>query len=257
MDASQCSIIDTALKHFKLLSRQLHPLLVTHATELQILQRLYYKNKNQHRGSLFWRKVVEVRRYSERFEQHKTHILIDDFRCTFYGPGVHNTSSLKGPWTHFPDANYISSTSNKIKNSVCLLEKHPDHTINRSFHRSMQSAAFLPVLLMFISISSRMRVLCLELQNILQQVVSNIASLLPTVMVSFLAGSDKVITYAQLINTRRPPFPPARPNKRTRRLPHWNPVCCRYLVRKSMVNMVPLHCCLIKWFNRVTSVSVP
>jgi len=48
----------------------------------------------------------------------------------------------------------------------------------------MQSAAFLPVLLMLIAISSRMRVLCLELQNVLQQVVSNVESLLPTVMVS-------------------------------------------------------------------------
>ena len=89
MDVSQCSKIDTCLKNLKLLNRQLHTLAITHATELQILQRLYYKNKNQHRGSLFWRKVIEIRRYSERIEQHKSHILIDDFRCTFYGPGVH------------------------------------------------------------------------------------------------------------------------------------------------------------------------
>jgi len=66
---------------------------------------------------------VEIRRYSEKFEQHKPHILIDDFRCAFYGPGVDNTSSLKGPWTHFPDANYISSTSDKIQNSIRLLDK--------------------------------------------------------------------------------------------------------------------------------------
>ena len=141
MDASQCPRVDASLKNFKLLSRQLHTLFITHATELQVLQRLYYKNKNQHRGSLFWRKVVEVRRYSERFERHQPHILIDEFRCTFYGPGTHkyesivtsqlvlsshwlySTNSLKGPWTHFPDANYISSISNKIKNSVRLLDK--------------------------------------------------------------------------------------------------------------------------------------
>jgi hypothetical protein len=49
----------------------------------------------------------------------------------------------------------------------------------------MQSAAFLPILLMFIAISSRMRVLCLELQNVLQQIVSNMMGLLPTVMVNF------------------------------------------------------------------------
>jgi hypothetical protein len=89
VDASQCFKIDAGLKSFKLLSRRLHTLVNTHATELQILQRLYYKNKNQHRGSIFWRKVVQIKRYSERFEQHKLHILIDDFRCAFYGPGIH------------------------------------------------------------------------------------------------------------------------------------------------------------------------
>ena len=93
MDASQCFKVDAGLKSFKLLSRRLHTLLNTHATELQILQRLYYKNKNQHRGSLFWRKVVEIRRYSERFKQHKPHILIDHFRCAFYGPGIHKYGS--------------------------------------------------------------------------------------------------------------------------------------------------------------------
>lgn len=60
---------------------------------------------------------------------------------------------------------------------------YTDQTINRSFHRSMQSAAFLPIFLMFIAISSRMRVLCLELQNILQQAVFNAVGLLPTVVV--------------------------------------------------------------------------
>ena len=141
MDVSKCLKVDASLKDLKLLSRRLHTLLNTHATELQFLQRLYYKNKNQHRGSLFWRKVVEIRRYSERLNQHKLHISIDNFRCTFYGPGVHkygsiavsqvvlfshwlcSITSLKGPWTHFPDASHISSTSNKIKDAVHLLEK--------------------------------------------------------------------------------------------------------------------------------------
>jgi len=184
MEAPQCSKVDAGLKSFKLLSRRLHTLLNTHATELQILQRLYYKNKNQHRGSLFWRKVVEIKRYSERFEQHKLHLLIDKFRYTFYGPGVDNTNSLKGPWTHFPDANYISSTSKKIQNSVHLLEKTCQSCLKAymSFHCSMQSAAFLPLFLMFIAISSRMRVLCSELQDVLQQAISNMEGLLPTVM---------------------------------------------------------------------------
>jgi hypothetical protein len=63
----------------------------------------------------------------------------------------------------------------------------------------MQSAAFLPIFLMFIAISSRMRVLCLELQNVLQQVDSNVVSLLPTIMESLSVGSDRVKAYGQII----------------------------------------------------------
>jgi len=34
--------------------------------EWQILERLYYKGKNQHRSALFWRHVGEVRRILKR-----------------------------------------------------------------------------------------------------------------------------------------------------------------------------------------------
>jgi len=67
-----------------------------------------------------------------------------------------------------------------------------------SFHRSMQSAAFLPIFLMFIAISSRMRVLCLELQSVLQQFVSNVVNLLPTVMVKISDTAIPTATIGQM-----------------------------------------------------------
>ena len=79
----------------------------------------------------------------------------------------------------------LSSMPERLHASLMFYygHKYTDHTINSSFHRSMQSAAFLPMFLMFIALSSRMRVLCLELQSILQQAVSNVVGLLPMIMV--------------------------------------------------------------------------
>lgn len=76
--------IDAELKTLKILSRRLQSSLTILATELQVIQRLYYKNKNQHRGSLFWRNVVEVRRFMERIERLNLQGSLNDLRSKFY-----------------------------------------------------------------------------------------------------------------------------------------------------------------------------
>lgn len=84
IDPSRHGSIDAELKSLKLYSRRLQSLLTVHATELQVLQRLYYKNKNQHRGALFWRNVTEIRRFLERVEKLNLLDSINGLRSTFY-----------------------------------------------------------------------------------------------------------------------------------------------------------------------------
>lgn len=80
------SAIDALLKDLKICSRRIHHALVTHADELQLLRRVYYKNKNQHRGSLFWRRLVEMRRYSERLDKANLFSTLEEIRASFFGP---------------------------------------------------------------------------------------------------------------------------------------------------------------------------
>ncbi|KAF8959045.1 hypothetical protein BDZ97DRAFT_1839559 [Flammula alnicola] len=173
IDASRHGTIDTELKSLKLLSRRLQSTLTIQATELQILHRLYYKNKNQHRGSLFWRNVAELRRYLERVDNLNLQDSTSALRYAFYN-STENTNSTRGPWTHFPDEKNLSSYAKQCQTGLKLLEKMSEVclTAYRSFHRSLQSAAFLQILLMFVAISSRMRMLSLELQEILRQILS-------------------------------------------------------------------------------------
>ena len=48
----------------------------------------------------------------------------------------------------------------------------------RSFHRSLQSAAFLQLLLLCVAVSSRMRAVSLEMQGLTQQTIASITRLL-------------------------------------------------------------------------------
>ncbi|KAF9480125.1 hypothetical protein BDN70DRAFT_932005 [Pholiota conissans] len=171
--------IDAELKSLKLLSRRLQSNLTLLATELQLLHRLYYKNKNQHRGAIFWRNIAEVRRYLEKVTDLNLQDSIPALRNTFYGSSE-TSGSLKGPWTHFPSRTYLSYRAKQYEMAMKLMEKMSEVCLRAyaSFHRSLQSGAFLQLLLMFVAMSSRTRAVSLDLQDTLKKVHSSTQNLL-------------------------------------------------------------------------------
>ena len=80
------SSIDSALKALKSSSKQLQATLSTFHDEMRILERLYYKGKNQHRSALFWRRVCELRRFGERIKRTQMEVLVEQTRRSFWGP---------------------------------------------------------------------------------------------------------------------------------------------------------------------------
>ncbi|SRR6266404_4214333 len=85
LDSSKHPSVDAFLKSLKLHTRKLSVLLSQHATELAVLERIYYINNNQHRAAIFWKRVVEARRYSRRLKSCDVSSLISDLRVSFYG----------------------------------------------------------------------------------------------------------------------------------------------------------------------------
>lgn len=77
--------VDSVLKDLKLSSRRLSTMAAALADETQILDRLHYKNWNQHRSSLFSRRVSEMRRYLHRAQDSNICSLVDDLRQSFFG----------------------------------------------------------------------------------------------------------------------------------------------------------------------------
>jgi hypothetical protein len=85
LESSKHPVINTYLKALKLHARTINALFAQHATELAVLERIYYINNNQHRPALFWQRVVEARRYSRRLRSLDAPSLVDGLRRSFYG----------------------------------------------------------------------------------------------------------------------------------------------------------------------------
>jgi hypothetical protein len=96
--------IDTICKDLKLCSRRIRHALDSHADEFQLLQRIYYKNKNQHRVALFWRRVVEMRRYSERLNNSSIFSTLEQVRTLFFASeATQKCAILWCSWRTFTD----------------------------------------------------------------------------------------------------------------------------------------------------------
>ena len=85
-DSKVHSTVDGVLKELKTASRGLQKIFASFRLELELLDRLFYKNKNQHRSALFWRKVTEMRRFGHKLDHHKPDGLVEDTRRWFWGP---------------------------------------------------------------------------------------------------------------------------------------------------------------------------
>ena len=88
LDKSGHTAIDSVLKGLKKSSRSLQVVLAAWSTDSQILDRVYYKGKNQHRGALFWRRVVELRRICGRLRHINPDQKLNVFRTSFFGSDV-------------------------------------------------------------------------------------------------------------------------------------------------------------------------
>lgn len=130
---SQHSVVDSQLKSLKLITRRLQSVVKIHEAELQILHRLFYKNKNQHRTALFWRNVSEIRRYSQRVVSLDLLGTLQSLRLMFHGSAtaisdaqasnvpVQISSALtKGSWKWLPSRLNVSNISTQL-NVACKL----------------------------------------------------------------------------------------------------------------------------------------
>lgn len=140
IDPSLYGHVDLALKRLKLVSRRLSSTLTMWGEESRVLDRLYYKGKNQHRTSLFWRHVEEMRRFCLRIDSLDLLGILNRLRHSFYDSTSYDKwvfyffefvcddnnlyassqNILKGSWTHTPQAGDLRTTTRTFT-PICQL----------------------------------------------------------------------------------------------------------------------------------------
>ncbi|KLO06726.1 hypothetical protein SCHPADRAFT_837640 [Schizopora paradoxa] len=187
IDVSFYGRVDAALKDLRTCSRQIGPVLLSMEDELRILDRLYYKGKNQHRLAKFWKKVEEMRRFGKRIVEMQLSARMDDLRYAFYGDGSleRNPSTLKKAWTQIPDVSYLSCMLYRVEGANVLVDEARRRFagVNRSLLLMMQTGAFLQFIVTLTAIVSRLDALSQEIQEPLYSWKASLKSLISVMKV--------------------------------------------------------------------------
>ncbi|KAL4067587.1 hypothetical protein J3A83DRAFT_4252916 [Scleroderma citrinum] len=169
--------IDTLLKELKSCVRCIQTAIASYTNEMRVLERLYYKNKNQHRTALFFKRVSEVRRYGNRLMDSKLSERVELLRASFFGFTTMqdiDQKTFKGAWDHVPDRPYLSFIMERLLSSRILVGKMTERLTHAYHHLSvaMQSGAFIQLVVLFSAMCSRMSILLSELGQGLDHGVS-------------------------------------------------------------------------------------
>ncbi|THV07507.1 hypothetical protein K435DRAFT_259813 [Dendrothele bispora CBS 962.96] len=192
LSPSKFSAVDAALKDLKLLSRRLHKALSLQQTESQVLERLYYKSKNQHHSALFWRRVCEMRRFAKRLLEFDVTGVVDGLRATFFRDAdPSNSKSMSSSWSRYADEKYISSVISSLVSFSSLLQKMHERLgeTYKSFSLAMQTGAFIQLTLTLTAIASRIAILVSEIDDTVQrtrEVLTRLSAVLMRVKISVL-----------------------------------------------------------------------
>ncbi|TRM58636.1 hypothetical protein BD626DRAFT_510895 [Schizophyllum amplum] len=191
------SAVDAALRDLKKYSRRLHVTYDAFSEELQVLERVFYKGKNQHRSALFWRRVADVRKFSQRIAQYEPPTLLDAFRCSFFGADLQpNSKAMKGAWSYVPDDKTKTYLLGRLSAGVALLNEAHERVLDayRAFVLEMQSGFFLQLILTLAALSSRLDILVQDLRDALQGSWTTIYELFRTLNPSAATKVPKIQT---------------------------------------------------------------
>ncbi|KAG0370869.1 hypothetical protein BC939DRAFT_453035 [Gamsiella multidivaricata] len=130
--------------------------------ESAILERMYYKNKSQHRHAGYFQRLCECRRLVSRIMELGMAGLMDDLVKNFYsGRSLKAAMSGNVQWDSIPYRSTVAFTMTRIIGSVLLLQKlqFALHETYGTFYQLMSKTQFMSFALIVIGLCSRLTVL--------------------------------------------------------------------------------------------------
>ncbi|CAE6517692.1 unnamed protein product [Rhizoctonia solani] len=125
--------------------------------EMHVLERVYYKGKNQHGLSLFWRSVVSVRRMSKRIYETNLPGLLETLGGMFHEEPFEGQKVFSGAWTRVPPSANVAQILERLLDIEVLLKSAvvSFQKAYRAFCLAMPNTAFLQLTIVLVSIVSR------------------------------------------------------------------------------------------------------
>ncbi|QRW00052.1 hypothetical protein RhiJN_28070 [Ceratobasidium sp. AG-Ba] len=174
--------IGQLLKKLKTSNRDIRSSQKQLGAEIHLLERVYYKGKNQHGLSLFWRNVVATRRMASRVHEVNIPRLLEILAGMFHDEEFGGTKVFSGAWTRIPPPENVAKIIERLLDIVKLLKSASTEFLKayRAFCLFMPTTAFLQLTIVLVGIVARANALASSL-------LESISEIIPCVYATFEA----------------------------------------------------------------------
>ncbi|CAG8535435.1 8572_t:CDS:2 [Ambispora gerdemannii] len=126
--------------------------------EFLVLERLFYKNKNQHQKSFYFRRVAETRRILQRLKELDLGQLLTELVHLFYGQ---KSKKAKGQWEFIPSREKIFYALDRLAGGAILMNKALNAYFDTfcEFHILLSRMEFMTLSLAMLSLLARLYIL--------------------------------------------------------------------------------------------------
>ncbi|KAF8937722.1 hypothetical protein BGZ58_002266 [Dissophora ornata] len=127
--------------------------------ESAILERMYYKNKSQHRQAGYFQRLCECRRLVSRIKELDIAGLVDELVKKFYScRSLKTLLTMKNQWDSIPYRSTVAFTMTRIIGAILLLRKMQSalHETYGAFYQLMSKTQFMSFALIAIGLCSRL-----------------------------------------------------------------------------------------------------
>ncbi|KAG0305299.1 hypothetical protein BGZ97_001154 [Linnemannia gamsii] len=126
--------------------------------EVAILDRMHYKNKNQHRQAGYFQRLNECRRIVARIKELNVAGLVDEFVQKFYSGRSLKSLTSKSQWDSIPYRSTVAFMMTRIIGGILLLRKLQSalYETYGAFYQLMSKTQFMAFALIAIGLCSRL-----------------------------------------------------------------------------------------------------
>ncbi|KAJ1962822.1 hypothetical protein GGI12_002420 [Dipsacomyces acuminosporus] len=124
----------------------------------QLLARIFYRNRNQHKNSVYFRKLYELRRALKILERVQLREMVEKAMEAFYDAGTARHARKPTAWQALPCQHFMTALAGRLANVAKLIAKLVAicRDVYTQFTAQMSQTLFMPLAMVIQGISARL-----------------------------------------------------------------------------------------------------